>query len=187
MLANKRLKRKFVCFTFDDGYYDNFTEAYPIFKKYNCPFTIYVTTELPDYKAILWWYVLDDLILDNDKLLLNDNTLIECDTTSKKNDVFNYFHKKISNLNSNEIEIEFNKWFSNYKYSFSAKVRELSMTWEQIITLSREELCTIGSHSISHPNLSYLTDEEQENELIVSKFMIENIIKSPVDHFRILS
>lgn len=34
--------KKFVCVTLDDGYADNYEIAYPIFKKYNVPFCIYV-------------------------------------------------------------------------------------------------------------------------------------------------
>ncbi|MBN1250740.1 MAG: polysaccharide deacetylase family protein, partial [Bacteroidales bacterium] len=46
-------KKKFVIYTFDDGFKDNLIYAYPIFKKYNIPLTIYVTTSFPDYKACL--------------------------------------------------------------------------------------------------------------------------------------
>ena len=35
---------KFVVFTFDDGYRDNLEIAYPILKKYEIPFTVYITT-----------------------------------------------------------------------------------------------------------------------------------------------
>ncbi len=37
-------QKRFVCFSFDDGYRDNLTLAYPIFKKHNVPFALYVTT-----------------------------------------------------------------------------------------------------------------------------------------------
>ena len=36
------LPDKPVCITFDDGYLDNFTLAYPIFQKYNCKATIFI-------------------------------------------------------------------------------------------------------------------------------------------------
>lgn len=37
--------KKFIVVTLDDGYEDNYVTAYPIFKKYNVPFCIFVTKE----------------------------------------------------------------------------------------------------------------------------------------------
>lgn len=37
--------KKFIVVTLDDGYEDNYDVAYPIFKKYNVPFCIFVTKE----------------------------------------------------------------------------------------------------------------------------------------------
>lgn len=42
MLGEKIIKNKFVAITLDDGYRDNYEIAYPIFKKYNIPFCIYL-------------------------------------------------------------------------------------------------------------------------------------------------
>lgn len=36
--------KRFICVTLDDGYEDNYTNAYPIFVKYGIPFCIYITT-----------------------------------------------------------------------------------------------------------------------------------------------
>ena len=41
ILKNKQKVSKKIIFTIDDGYKDNYTHAYPIFKKYKVPFTIY--------------------------------------------------------------------------------------------------------------------------------------------------
>lgn len=38
--------KKFVCVTLDDGYANNYEIAYPIFKKYNVPFCIYVCEKM---------------------------------------------------------------------------------------------------------------------------------------------
>ena len=54
--------RPFACFTLDDGYRDNRDHAYPVFKKHNVPFTIYVPADYPDGKGDLWWYVLENAI-----------------------------------------------------------------------------------------------------------------------------
>jgi peptidoglycan/xylan/chitin deacetylase (PgdA/CDA1 family) len=40
----KPVPKKTVVLTFDDGYADNYTEVFPIIKKYNFPITIFLTT-----------------------------------------------------------------------------------------------------------------------------------------------
>lgn len=44
-MTGKQVK-KFVCVTLDDGYANNYEIAYPIFKKYNVPFCIYVCEQM---------------------------------------------------------------------------------------------------------------------------------------------
>ena len=46
-LTTKRLK-KFICITLDDGYEDNYVNAYPLFRQYRVPFCIYVTSSYID-------------------------------------------------------------------------------------------------------------------------------------------
>lgn len=43
---NGKRGKKFVCVTLDDGYANNYEVAYPIFKKYNVPFCIYVCEDM---------------------------------------------------------------------------------------------------------------------------------------------
>ncbi len=43
---NKKVPKKSVVITFDDGYEDNFTNAYPILKDYNFKATIFIITDL---------------------------------------------------------------------------------------------------------------------------------------------
>lgn len=46
----------FVCVTLDDGYLDNMTEALPVFRRFDCPFCIYMTSGFADGLAYSWWY-----------------------------------------------------------------------------------------------------------------------------------
>lgn len=41
-----KIREKFVAVTLDDGYADNYEIAYPIFKKYNIPFCIYLCEDM---------------------------------------------------------------------------------------------------------------------------------------------
>ena len=60
--------RKNLAITFDDGYKDNLTNAVPILEKYDVPATIYVTTRFLENKWDMWWYEIEKIIWQKDKL-----------------------------------------------------------------------------------------------------------------------
>src|SRR5262245_38230948 len=62
--------RPFVCLTFDDGYRDNLEIAYPIFKRHNLPFAVYVCTDFADGRGDLWWLALEKAICRAERLSL---------------------------------------------------------------------------------------------------------------------
>ena len=57
--SGQKPKQKLICLTIDDGYRDNMEYGMPVFRKYNVPFTIYVTNCFPEHTALLWWYWLE--------------------------------------------------------------------------------------------------------------------------------
>ena len=50
------IDRFYVCVTFDDGYYDNLTDAVPVLRDLRIPATIFVPTAAIDGTAGLYWY-----------------------------------------------------------------------------------------------------------------------------------
>ena len=60
--------KRFICVTFDDGYRDNYTLAYPLLKRLGVPFTVYVTTGFIDDRLPMWWYPEQRLGLSTDEL-----------------------------------------------------------------------------------------------------------------------
>jgi len=51
----KRLSCRDIAITFDDGYIDNYINAYPILKKYGISATIFITTGYIGSSNLLWW------------------------------------------------------------------------------------------------------------------------------------
>ena len=163
--GKKNIHRPFVCFTLDDGYLDNYENAYPIFKKYNIPFAIFVTTDFPNKKAILWWYVIEELILNSEEIQLSDGSKYACQTFSDKWNTFRYIREKVLQLPPHDLIYELNKLFSTYKLDWLSPIQSLSMNWGQIKELTQEPLCTIGSHTMSHVALNKVTMEEMAYEI----------------------
>lgn len=160
------ISKPFVCFTMDDGYLDNFEKAYPIFKKHQVPFAIFVATDFPDKKAILWWYVIEELILNSTEVLLSDGSKYTCRTFQEKWDTFRYIREKILLLNQNNLVNELNELFANYKLDWFAPIKSLSMNWEQVYALTQEPLCTIGGHTVTHVALNKLSMEKLDSEIM---------------------
>jgi peptidoglycan/xylan/chitin deacetylase (PgdA/CDA1 family) len=61
-------ERRFVCITFDDGYKDLMSFAYPLLKKYQLPFALYIPTSFPDRLGELWWVALEAVIARNTRI-----------------------------------------------------------------------------------------------------------------------
>lgn len=64
--SDKHYDKPCFCITFDDGYRDNITIAYPILKKYNIPFSIFLTTNFIDAEnsSFLNWNNINELSKD---------------------------------------------------------------------------------------------------------------------------
>lgn len=169
----------FVCFTLDDGYLDNYTEAYPIFQKYQCPFAIYITTDNVSKKAFLWRYILEDLILKNETILLTNGVEFNCITIENKNNSFNELAVLFDKLS----DIEIYNLISTYNFDTQSKCESLMMSEAILKELSNEKLCTIGSHTVSHPHLNWLSLEIQKQEMVQSKVFLESLIGKSVNHF----
>ena len=83
-----------VVISFDDGYKDNIEVAYPVLKKKNFPFIIYLVPKLLREEPWVWWIELWDQ-LQKKNSILDDNTRIDISTQSLKNKFFLKIKKKL--------------------------------------------------------------------------------------------
>jgi peptidoglycan/xylan/chitin deacetylase (PgdA/CDA1 family) len=183
---NKKSGDRFVVFTFDDGYRDNRNYAYPILKKHGIPFVIYVTTSFPDDHAVVWWYMIEDLILNNDRINYSFESTrlnLECSTYRQKESAFTTLRNIITRMDEITLPRELPGFFSAYGMDVRAYGRDLALGWNEIKELSGDSLVNIGAHTVNHLNLSKLSDDQSYYEISESKKIIESKIDAEVRHF----
>jgi peptidoglycan/xylan/chitin deacetylase (PgdA/CDA1 family) len=184
--ANRKTKKKFVIFTFDDGYKDNLRFAYPEFKKHNIPFTIYITSSIPNRQAIIWWYILEDLVLKYDKIQYTfsvGSVNAKCLTHRAKERTFLHIRKLINMLNCMNLEKELTDFFSSFGYNILDHRVEMGLTWDEIAELVKDPIVSIGAHTLNHYNLRNLTKEQAFYEIMESKKILETKLNIKVKHF----
>jgi len=184
--AGLKSGRRFVAFTFDDGYADNLEYAYPIFKKYGIPFTIYVSTAFPDGNGILWWYPLEDMLLAHDHLDLEIAGVrreFDCSTMRGKISTFSVLNSIIKTSDKQAYWERLKEIFSSLEIDPFNKTAELTLNWDQIRQLSLDKLVTIGAHTVNHLSLIGLSESEARAEIGTSKQRLESMLGQSVQHF----
>lgn len=177
------IDKPFVAFTLDDGYLDNYTIAYPIFKQANVPFCIFVATDFPDRRAILWWITIEDLILANSIIKLSDGSTYICQTYQQKWDTFRLLREKILKLDQRNLLPSLQTLFANYQIDWLEPIQKMSMSWENIKELGEEPLCTIGGHTMSHPSFAPLALEDIKTEIEGGIKRLQSVINYDIHHF----
>lgn len=186
ILSSRKIDKKFVAFTFDDGYADNFIHAYPVFRKYNIPFAIYVTTGFPDRTAILWWYLLDELILGKDHIVFeikNRKFEFDCFTREQKKSSLLKISSLIMRSNEDDYLHKIERILGVHNIDIYSKTEQLALSWEQISQLCTDPIVTIGAHTVNHYMLSKLFEAAARREIYESKKIIELHINREVRHF----
>jgi peptidoglycan/xylan/chitin deacetylase (PgdA/CDA1 family) len=177
---------EFISVTFDDGYADNFTTAYPILKKRGIPFTIYVTTSFPDQKAIVWWYILEDM--------LNQDLQVEFEFqgtsyrfNTGNNEERQLFGSTVRNLmkasSPQDLKTLADQVFEKHGIDPFLKVKELSLNWDQLRQLAADPLVAIGAHTMNHLLLKNLPTESVREEIIEGRARLEKMLGREIEHF----
>ena len=176
----------FACFTLDDGYKDNARYAYPVFKRHNVPFTIYVPSDYADGRGELWWLVLENVIRQApDMSVQMDGRLrhFPTGTAAEKNAAYDAIYWWLRHLPEDRCRLVVTELAQSIGYDPSAMCGELVMGWDELRELAQDPLVTIGGHTKSHYALGKLSLEDARDEINGSIARIEAETGKPCRHF----
>lgn len=178
-------KQRFACLTFDDGYADNFTLAYPLLKKFNVPFCVYVTTSFPDKTALLTEDILSKIICKQDQVTLSHSQGIVSATTktlSEKNEAYGLLTSLLCSLDGESRRNALEEFCTRHGENAGTIREENCVSWDQLKEMSSDPLVTIGAHTVNHLPLATLDRQTALREMVESKRILEEKLQIPVDH-----
>ena len=169
----------------DDGYRDNFTQAFPILQQHGLPATVFLATDAIGTGNRLWhdnvcWAISrttvsvvygygkdcgHSLYSPKEKLTAIDNILW-------------YFRS----LSKSERDMQLQTLMRELGIQENHSAIPLMLSWDEV-RIMRAGGIRFGAHTMSHPILSNLSDEEVRHEVRNSKRVIEENLQESVMSF----
>jgi peptidoglycan/xylan/chitin deacetylase (PgdA/CDA1 family) len=186
--VKKKNSKPIAVITFDDGFYSNYSLAFPVLKKYNIPATIFLTTSMIDSNKTIWFCELVQML----------------SLTTKKNFIWNTIEFDLSNSDKKQLASRRLQQLLKVKSqaSLTASLSEISqllecksvinyqedsafymLTQHAVNEMLASKIIEFGAHSHNHIILTKEKIELAENEIINSIKQVEKITQKDCRYF----
>jgi peptidoglycan/xylan/chitin deacetylase (PgdA/CDA1 family) len=188
IIIEKGDTHKCVVFTVDDGYRDFYLHAFKVFKKYNYPATIFVTSDFVDKRLFLWWDTLA-YTFENTKLSEIDLTdlglgilsLADSQQRSAVSLAVIRYCKKLSNTERLGLINKIIK-ILNVDISDQPKGKYEPLAWSEIEEMHKNRI-EFHPHTKTHPIIASVVREQKIVEIEEPKQKLESHLGVPADIF----
>jgi peptidoglycan/xylan/chitin deacetylase (PgdA/CDA1 family) len=176
--------------TVDDGYKNFFTAAYPVFRSYGIPVTLFLTTAFIDEQSWLWF---DQIVyaFEHARVLVVEVALgperrqLQLNSPEQRSDAGSVA-VEMARVAANSERLRFLanlESMLDVKFPSRPPEAALPLTWGDIRAM-KEDIVDIGAHTVTHPILSRMGDaSELQYEIEHSKVRIEDELGRSVRHF----
>lgn len=174
---------RFVNFSIDDGYRDTWEVATPVFRSFGVPFTVYVTTGIPDDTYVMWTSGLEQIIREREWVNLpgreHEGIVVPVRTEQEKTSVYRSLTRT---WESADPVAAYRQFCSANSYDIVSLHNRHAITWDMLEALRDEPLAELGAHTISHPRLSCLSASDALAELAGSRLRLGTKLGVQIRH-----
>jgi peptidoglycan/xylan/chitin deacetylase (PgdA/CDA1 family) len=186
-LANDAMPvRRAVAFTIDDGYFDHAHVAAPIFADFDCPVTTFVTTGFLDKQLWFWWdqieYIFESTRRPTILVTLGPKSLeLQVNEPSRRAKGKAEFTNFCKTLKAEDRHVAIVQLASaaDVGLPICPPKRYAPMTWDALRGAEKRGM-EFGPHTVTHPILAQLSDEQAATEVVESWGKLQQETKSPV-------
>jgi peptidoglycan/xylan/chitin deacetylase (PgdA/CDA1 family) len=171
--SGRQLDRNLVALTIDDGRRSCYEFFFPLLKEFDLPATFFVVSSFIRGEDWIW----------TDKVIwLSEQSPRPRDLVPGKLDgIFRSLNRMRPEQRNARIEAMARE--TGLSLPRSAPPQYRACSWTELQEMADSGLMEIGSHTVTHPILSSITDEESWNELTLSRTQIEHGIGRTVNCF----
>jgi peptidoglycan/xylan/chitin deacetylase (PgdA/CDA1 family) len=182
--GERELPERAVVVTFDDGYTDNYEMAMPILDRVGIPATFYVTVDCVENRRLPWPGRLRFSFRKTAKKSWSDEsgTVWSLESDQGREQAYLTICDRVCQLAGAALENAVHSIEEELDARLPDDRGRLMMTWEQVRGLALNGHI-VGSHTMTHPNLAFLSIEEARCELVQSKTQMEQHLATRVEHF----
>ena len=162
-----------VALTIDDGRHNCYEFLFPLLKEFEIPATFFVVSSFIRQESWIW----------TDKVLwLAEQANPPSELSPHRIEAFfrilNQMHPEIRDRRIESISTSMSISIPN-----NPPCKYAPCSWNELREMMNSGLVDIGSHTVTHPILSSLTDEESWQELTVSRAQIEEALGRKINSF----
>jgi peptidoglycan/xylan/chitin deacetylase (PgdA/CDA1 family)/CelD/BcsL family acetyltransferase involved in cellulose biosynthesis len=175
-----------VAITFDDGYADNYRNAWPILQRLGLTATIFLATGAVDSREPLWFerlaWSLKNTIRESLDVEIDIPRRLWLRTAEERLRANATLFEALRRVTDRERREALRKLLAQLAAPDAPECRGRMLTWDQVREMHAQGI-DFGGHTVTHPFVSKLTPDEARSEIGLCKSRIEEETQSPVELF----
>ena len=182
--SQKDLPSRSVVVTFDDGYTDNSEVAMPILNQLGIPAAFYVTVDCVEQRKLPWPSRLRFAFRKTKLRAWVDSrgAAWQLDDSDSRERAYLVSCDDCCQLSGKVQEDFVRSVEEQVQAAVPGDLSSLIMSYDQIRSLAQHGHI-VGSHTMTHPNMAYIPEQDAKAELAESKQRLERELKVTIRHF----